>query len=74
MTNAKDTAEKSRKKRNQELLEKMENGESLLAYTPEQSFFPERGIIKKDKKAIKKLYQGDKDEENKDTEEKNKGD
>ena len=52
------TAEELRKQHNQELLEKMKNGESLAKGTLWDSFFPDRskGFIKKDIEALKKLY------------------
>ena len=49
--------EEKRKQRNKEILERMKDPEDkLTAFSQEQSFFPKRAIIKKDKKTIKKLF------------------
>jgi hypothetical protein len=45
-----------RQKRNQEVLEKMKSGESLMKYDSSASWFPPRPIIKKDRKAIEVLH------------------
>lgn len=45
-----------RKQHNKKVLKKMEKGESLSSFNSQSSWFPPRPIIKKDKKAVEKLY------------------
>lgn len=49
-----------RRERNKDLIDKVKNGEIIPAAISTQSlFFPPRPIIKKDSKAIHRLYGGD---------------
>lgn len=50
------TSEKKRKNRNRQIIEKMKRGEDLVAFDAFSSWFPPRPILKKDKKALEKLY------------------
>jgi hypothetical protein len=52
----KDELEAKRKAKNDEIIERMRAGESLSSFDKTESWFPNRGIIKKDKDAIAKLY------------------
>ena len=53
-----------RKKHNVDLIKRMHEGESLRSFDSHSSWFPQRPIIKKDLKAIAKLYKiADKDVE-----------
>lgn len=52
----KDELEAKRKAKNDELIERMRAGESLSSFDKNQSWYPNRGVIKKDKDAIAKLY------------------
>ena len=45
-----------RKTRNQEILWRMENGESLTSFNSHASWFPPRPTVEKDEKAVKQLY------------------
>jgi hypothetical protein len=54
----KKTQEQIRKEKNQELLERFKNGESLNLIPNSETWFPKRGIIKKDKEGMEKLYKG----------------
>ncbi|MFK7826198.1 MAG: hypothetical protein AB8G05_18745 [Oligoflexales bacterium] len=45
-----------RKKHNVDLIKRMHEGESLRSFDSQSSWFPERPVIKKDLKAIAKLY------------------
>lgn len=47
-----------RRLHNRKILKKMERGESLSTFNNQSSWFPPRPIIKKDKKAVDKLYKG----------------
>jgi hypothetical protein len=49
-------AERRRQEHNRQLLEKMVSGEPLRAFDSQASWFPPRPVIKKDPKAIEKLY------------------
>ena len=46
-----------RNKRNQDLIRRMNEGEVLCSFDSKDSWFPPRPIIKKDKKALKRLYE-----------------
>ena len=48
-----------RKKRNSEIIKRMNAGDSLQRFDSHASWFPQRPIIKKDPKAIKQLYKVD---------------
>lgn len=48
--------ELDRKERNREVVRKFKSGHTLTAVSPEATHFPPRPKIKKDKEAIKKLY------------------
>ena len=45
-----------RKSRNQEILWRMDNGESLTSFNSYASWFPPRPVVEKDPKAVKQLY------------------
>lgn len=45
-----------RKKHNQELINKMRNGESLRSFDSQASWFPPRPVLKKDEEAMSRLY------------------
>lgn len=45
-----------RMQRNRDLLRRMESGANLSLMSPEQTFFPPRPLIKKDKEIIQALY------------------
>lgn len=45
-----------RKKHNVDLIKRMHEGDSLRSFDSQSSWFPQRPIIKKDLKAIAKLY------------------
>ena len=45
-----------RKKHNGDLIKRMHEGDSLKSFDSQSSWFPQRPIIKKDLKAIAKLY------------------
>jgi len=45
-----------RMKRNRELISRMRRGEDLKTFSAEQSWFPPRPLISKDKKEIARLY------------------
>jgi ribosomal protein L19E len=49
--------EDTRKKENQDLIERMRKGESLARCRPQDTWFQPRPIIKKDLEAMKKLEQ-----------------
>lgn len=49
-------SEKRRQEHNRQLLEKMVSGEPLWAFDSNASWFPQRPVVKKDPKAIEKLY------------------
>lgn len=51
-----DRVELDRKRRNKELVEDVKNGTYKAAFDKEQSWWPSRQVIKKDKSAITKLY------------------
>lgn len=51
--------ERKRKQRNAELIRKMKAGESLASIDLQQSWFPNRPVLPKDKDAINKLYEKD---------------
>jgi hypothetical protein len=57
------TEEERRKKRNEELIDRMRAGESLHLYKASDTFFPPRPLIKKDKKLIKILFEENHEEE-----------
>jgi len=44
-----------RKKHNKEVIARMVRGEDLHAYSAEDSWYPERPVIEKDKKIIERL-------------------
>ena len=46
----------SRKNRNSELLQRMKDGDSLIAFDNHSSWFPPRPKIKKDNEEVKRLY------------------
>ena len=45
-----------RKSRNQEILWRMDNGESLTTYSSHESWFPPRAVVAKDSAAVRRLY------------------
>lgn len=45
-----------RKSRNQEILWRMENGESLTSFNSYSSWFPPRPVLEKDPNAVMQLY------------------
>lgn len=49
-----------RAKRNQDLIERMKNGESLALIDQTKTWYQPRPIIKKDPKALDVLFKGDK--------------
>ena len=51
-----DLSERRRHDHNRQLLEKMVSGEPLWAFDSNASWFPPRPVVKKDPKAIEKLY------------------
>lgn len=56
MTDKKETAEERIKRKNKELIDRMRAGESLSQFSKEESFFPKRGKIEKDKSLVDKLF------------------
>jgi hypothetical protein len=50
------TKKERQKEHNDQLIKRMKKGENLAAFDAELSFFPNRPIIKKDKKVMDKLY------------------
>jgi len=58
-----DEREKKRKEKNEEILERMRQGDPLCDFDKMESFYPIRPTIKKDKKAIRKLYRQEDEEE-----------
>lgn len=46
----------NRKKRNKDLLKRMQDGDPLQTHDAYSSWYPPRPVIKKDKDAISKLY------------------
>lgn len=50
-----DELAKRRKLKNEDLVSRMREGENLALYSPSDTFFPPRPIIKKDIKALKQL-------------------
>lgn len=49
-------AERARKEKNKDLVERMRRGESLSQFDKEESWYPKRPKIKKDKKELDRLY------------------
>ena len=45
-----------RRKQNLDLIKRMRNGDSLLSFDSHASWYPVRPIIKKDQRALEKLY------------------
>lgn len=52
-------ADKGRKSRNDDLIRRYRNGESLCAVDGKSTWFPPRPIIQKDAEAVRKLYGDD---------------
>lgn len=50
---------KTRTKRNRDLVKRMRSGEPLGSFNTEDSWFPSRPVLQKDKKVIDKLYRVD---------------
>jgi len=48
--------DKARKKRNKDLIHRMKAGHDMKAFDSAESWFPQRPLIKKDKKAMRRLY------------------
>jgi hypothetical protein len=51
-----DMSDISRKSHNESILQRMKDGESLIAFDNHSSWFPPRPKIKKDDKEVKRLY------------------
>ena len=60
MTIQKKNQKNLRTERNQELLRRMRNGDSLTAFDSSSSWFPPRPTIEKDKKEMARLYENQK--------------
>jgi hypothetical protein len=56
MKTFKEFSDMKRKQNNDEIVEKMKNGESLCKINLMECMYPRRPPIKKDKEQIKKLY------------------
>lgn len=56
-----DEQELRRKLHNRKVLKKMNRGEVLNSFDSQSSWFPPRPIIKKDRKALEKLYRYNED-------------
>jgi hypothetical protein len=52
--------EDARKKKNEDLLRRMRAGEDTRLYSPQDTWFPSRPVIKKDEKLVKALFSSDK--------------
>ena len=50
------TTTKQRRERNLDLVRRMRRGEDLMLSRTEDTFFPIRPVIKKDREALAKLY------------------
>jgi hypothetical protein len=50
------TKEEARALKNEDLIRRMREGESLTSFSIEASCFPKRPVIKKDKKLVEKLF------------------
>ena len=61
--NSLEIAAKRRKERNQALVNKVKNGEYIPPIKPQDTWWPDRPQVKKDKEAMRRLYgkfEGDK--------------
>ena len=56
MAEEKTKEKEERERRNKDLVRRMKKGENLTAYNTQDTWFPNRPLIKKDKELIKKLY------------------
>ena len=51
------TAEQKRKQHNYDLIRRMRNGDALYSFDSQQSWYPPRPIVKKDKSEMSRLYE-----------------
>ena len=51
-----------RKSRNQEILWRMDSGESLTSFNSHSSWYPPRPVVQKDSSAVRRLYGSEPDE------------
>ena len=49
-------SKRHREKHNEDILERMKSGESLQRYSAQDSWYPPRPVIKKDRNAISMIY------------------